>query len=917
MLLSLIFNLFLAPRPIPATRGSMLPAYITPQIGINSDEAFNTNNNYIQWSSIITDMNNPLLQISDPIECYQQAGAALILPTVRSQRIVHLANQIKLPEMDGENVKGSHQVLLDNNDSEWWKKVGPEFFTACNELLDALNLRKGRNFKFRETYLMANEPNRGEQCPHTDTADGPWCGHDGELVLFMYLDDGPSTEICIAPQRVFGDVAINVTEAKAIEMLQSLSDHCMRGVEVRAGSMMAMGMHLFHRGPLNRTGRLRRVLYTVYTANATGTRVQHAYYRWQMYGRLLGFSHPLTGAQLLIDSKFITWARLPPDSERDRTLTRMQSHYQKHIEDLEKLKTQQMSNEPPPHPRSPDIPAPSTPHPYNTRSRSPTPEPPPALIPPPSDETCRSLGLGIPGKPREPQQNAILLRHMYDIQSTTSDSYDKVVKKVAKIHLASPHNIRAIDNHYQQAQQLEREDGRNKPPHNYNKSIISLDMDIKMHRYLMEALQKNGCVTAKQLSALFEPTPPSESTVIRWLHENHYSWMMKSWMGSMNRAQMVRRVRDFIFKLARVIRLVNAGKAVIVGTDEAYVQQSLCTTKTWCPGPASGVNAGNASTGTGPECGARTNIIHAITEKGMLPGSGLLFEGTSKSQQSADYHTAYMGNDTWLKWLKDQLIPSFERAYPGKQMVLLLDNVNYHCVRGEDWITPSAANKKKCADFLRSKGINSISVTRKGENIVVSAEDYERPLKVTRDAVERDGKVVLVKRKPGAPIKDLRAAVTAYLKDHPQETEVQRIMREHNHILLHTPPFSPQAQPIEHLWKIVKGAVRKLYTLHRTQKQTQQQLEQALDNITPQQATGCFHRCMNWINIWIQQDEELSEYGQSIEELAQSAFIDDWRPYEGEDISTLIEDQQQAEQIEHENEDKIETESDENTPPDP
>eukprot|EP00957_Ditylum_brightwellii_P118957 9073187-Ditylum_brightwellii.AAC.1 len=43
-----------------------------------------------------------------------------------------------------------------------------------------------------------------------------------------------------------------------------------------------------------------------------------------------------------------------------------------------------------------------------------------------------------------------------------------------------------------------------------------------------------------------------------------------------------------------------------------------------------------------------------------------------------------MNSDNFFRWVKNCLVPAFEKQYPGKKMILAMDNVAYHhkCVIG-------------------------------------------------------------------------------------------------------------------------------------------------------------------------------------------------------------------------------------------
>ena len=61
----------------------------------------------------------------------------------------------------------------------------------------------------------------------------------------------------------------------------------------------------------------------------------------------------------------------------------------------------------------------------------------------------------------------------------------------------------------------------------------------------------------------------------------------------------------------------------------------------------------------------------------MPPGehtAEYLFEGKTKSK---DYHDQ-MNNQNFQEWVETRLVPTFEVEFPGKIMILVLDNAQYH-----------------------------------------------------------------------------------------------------------------------------------------------------------------------------------------------------------------------------------------------
>ena len=70
-----------------------------------------------------------------------------------------------------------------------------------------------------------------------------------------------------------------------------------------------------------------------------------------------------------------------------------------------------------------------------------------------------------------------------------------------------------------------------------------------------------------------------------------------------------------------------------------------------------------------------------------------LFEGKSKG----DYHDS-MNNQNFSEWVDLQLVPTFEARYPGKKMILILDNAPYHHNIELEPLT--GLNKSECVALL-------------------------------------------------------------------------------------------------------------------------------------------------------------------------------------------------------------------------
>lgn len=60
--------------------------------------------------------------------------------------------------------------------------------------------------------------------------------------------------------------------------------------------------------------------------------------------------------------------------------------------------------------------------------------------------------------------------------------------------------------------------------------------------------------------------------------------------------------------------------------------------------------------------------------------------------------------------------------------------------------------------------------------------------------------------------------------------------------IIFLPPYSPELNPIEHIWSKVKNFIKK--TIISTTEELYQAITDALDTITPDDAKNCFHHCL-------------------------------------------------------------------------
>lgn len=189
---------------------------------------------------------------------------------------------------------------------------------------------------------------------------------------------------------------------------------------------------------------------------------------------------------------------------------------------------------------------------------------------------------------------------------------------------------------------------------------------------------------------------------------------------------------SYALAYARALALQREGIAKIVYMDETYVNVRHKRAFTlYHPDSAQG-NRVQAGVGGGE----LVIIVHAMTEDGLLaceevdekkqPTGKLVRPDYDKSGEaqftcemiwrakslpSIDYHS-HFDADTMQRWVKDRLLPTFHRKYPGKQLILVLDNAKYHRANGPDYISPASATKPDLIAMLKKWGIQSVTVQR-------------------------------------------------------------------------------------------------------------------------------------------------------------------------------------------------------------
>lgn len=380
----------------------------------------------------------------------------------------------------------------------------------------------------------------------------------------------------------------------------------------------------------------------------------------------------------------------------------------------------------------------------------------------------------------------------------------------------------------------------------------SLEVHGVLHEKVRDAQTNNRYTSLASLCAdVFAATSEviSRSTMHTWMHSLGFEHGEKKLSGLQAKYAHAR-VRRYLLDYSVLLDRERRGEIVLVWMDESYIHAGYCSRFGWyVKGGEGGVTANRVR---GSEKGKRLIVIHAMTRDGMLAKENLdpsdnLDEAcasaaivTSKLSaegvEPEDYHDTLDGVK-FLQWMRNRLLPAFKAKYPRKKMVLILDNAKYHHARGEDWISPSTMRLAELGNFLRVAKVKSITLD---DGTVLPAAKFTR-----------DG------RQGGPGVKKLREVVTDYVKSHPgiNTTLVEQLMKEAKHELLYTPPYESWLQPIELVWARAKHAVARQANSDRKWQETQQQMIDALQGITPELCTSIISHTETLMDEWLKSDE--------------------------------------------------------------
>jgi hypothetical protein len=338
----------------------------------------------------------------------------------------------------------------------------------------------------------------------------------------------------------------------------------------------------------------------------------------------------------------------------------------------------------------------------------------------------KDSGSGVQGHTRSPVENARALLHVHQHRQRGA-SFDAAIKATATAELASPSTLRAAQQQFTATGTLAPSStpgDRSNPLHPFysGESGPSLAAQLLIHRQLHEVTLENtfeSCNTLRTALAAELGVVVSKSTVRRWLHALGYQYGKKHFVNQ-TRSYRNALIRSYIYKYAAALKEQEDGSAIIVFMDESYIHAHPCSQFLW-----HSLSSATKNEVRGDNKGKRIIIMHAMTKDGLLEVEGvepsniltelyhscaLIFDEVCVDGVTpADYHDTING-DKFIGWMQQRLFPTVRKLYPGKKMFLVLDNAKYHHHRGPDWFSPCNKKKGQLADFLRQRGVQSVTV---------------------------------------------------------------------------------------------------------------------------------------------------------------------------------------------------------------
>lgn len=254
----------------------------------------------------------------------------------------------------------------------------------------------------------------------------------------------------------------------------------------------------------------------------------------------------------------------------------------------------------------------------------------------------------------------------------------------------------------------------------------------------------------------------------------------------------------------------------VIYLDETYIHSTSVVGKCWQSENEKGILSSCSK-------GKRYIIVHAGGELGFIKGAGLVFKSGGKTD---DYH-GDMNNENFIKWLKEKLIPNLPH-----NSTVVMDNAAYHNTQCSK--IPTSSTKKE-----------DIILWLKNNNIAVN-ENY------------------------------LKAELLQIVKNSRPKKEfiVDKLLHDNGHNVLRLPPYHPELNPIEMIWKQVKDIVKERNMFVLSEEQIFKLCHDAFNKIGEERWASCCQHVRELENKFWEEDCLIEDH---IEDLIihSSGFLSD------------------------------------------
>lgn len=255
------------------------------------------------------------------------------------------------------------------------------------------------------------------------------------------------------------------------------------------------------------------------------------------------------------------------------------------------------------------------------------------------------------------------------------------------------------------------------------------------------------------------------------------------------RTDLLKWRRDYIM----LIKKYRDEKRTIYYLDETWVNAGDVTEKVWMDTTIkSNRDAHLRGLSTGPKNpvgkGKRLIVLHIGSSDGFVPGGLLCFES---KKSTGDYHDE-MNGENFLNWFK-MILPKLD-----ENCVIVMDNAPYHSVKCEKiphmgWI------KNDIQNWLREKGYQELD---------------------------------------NSMTKSMLMEIVNKIKSQYNKYEVDELANKFNRLVLRLPPYHCELNPIEMIWAIVKGYVKKNNSTFKF-RDVKELLEKGIKSVTSENWRKC------------------------------------------------------------------------------